>query len=263
MKLFNKNGKVTHLYWESHRSNFGDLLNPIIISAYSSKPVKKISSLFSRIQEHYFSIGSILQKCTRHTIVWGSGFISDNSICKQIPKNILAVRGPLTREKLLSQGINCPETYGDPALLLPEIYRPRQSIRKYGLGIIPHYKDKSNPWLKKVDPEDPEVKIIDVQNRDPLLVVDEITRCEKIASSSLHGLIVSDAYDIPSVWIEFSDAVIGKGFKFRDYYASVGKDKTAPFRISGNCSAEDIARQCDNISLKININRLKDVCPFN
>ncbi len=56
-------------------------------------------------------------------------------------------------------------------------------------------------------------------------MIDNILSCEIILSSSLHGLIVADAYNTPSSWIKFSNKVYGNGFKFRDYYASIGYEE--------------------------------------
>jgi hypothetical protein len=100
---------------------------------------------------------------------------------------------------------------------------------KYKLGIIPHFRDKNNLWLKCHFSQNPEIKIIDIQNNNPLKVVDDMLECEKIISSSLHGIIITDAYAVPSLWFELSDLVEGTGFKFRDYFASVGRTIYPPF----------------------------------
>jgi len=248
------------LSWDTWRFNFGDILNPIITKAFSSKPIKRISSRQFGKYEHYFVIGSILQRCTEHTIVWGSGFISDDVGCKQPPKRIHAVRGPLTRAKLLAQGIECPEVYGDPALLLPGIYKPEVPDRKFRLGVVPHYKDKSCNWL--INNQQPEIRIIDVQNKNPLKVVDEINSCEKIISSSLHGLIVADAFGIPAIWVKFSDKVLGDGFKFKDYFASVGRNDKSPLDINDNTSTEMIIDSFYPYKIEFDSDKLKQNCPF-
>ena len=83
-------------------------------------------------------------------IVWGSGIIDGRSIGEN-PKKIYAVRGPLTRNKLISKGIKVPEVYGDPALLFPKIYNPINVIEKsHEFGIIPHYADFNDPEILKL-----------------------------------------------------------------------------------------------------------------
>ena len=54
-------------------------------------------------------------------------------------------------------------------------------------------------------------------------VIDEILKCNKIVSSSLHGIVLAEAYGIPAKWEKYSDDVLGNGFKFRDYLSGTGR----------------------------------------
>lgn len=256
--FFNKNSyKVS---WDSKYNNFGDIVTPYILSNITDEKIEQINKSQFYPYEHYLVIGSILDRSTENTIIWGSGFISEDSILLGKPKKIYAVRGPKTREKLLNMGIDCPEVYGDPALLLPQIYYPEVE-KKYKLGIIPHYIDKNTPWLNNIA-KDYDVKIIDIQVDDPLIFIREILSCEKIASSSLHGVITADAYSIPSVWIEFSNNVKGNGFKFFDYFLSVGRKEEGPLIIKEKITILDVLNNFSNYKIKINLEKLLKACPF-
>jgi pyruvyltransferase len=261
--------KVHIKYWISN--NFGDALNEqlikwinpnlkIIATKRNVPLLIKIKKLIKILpKENYVPMGSILFLTDKNSIVWGSGFISEDSYCGIKPKKVLAVRGPLTRKKLLKEKINCPEIYGDPALLLPKFYKPK--IKKiYELGIVPHEVDKKNNFLKRI--KNSKIKIINI-NQEPKKVIRNILSCKKIASSSLHGIIVADAYKIPSIWIEFSDKVIGKGFKFRDYFESVGRKEKNPLRITKKTEIKEIMRKFNKDPIQINIDKLLEVCPFN
>jgi hypothetical protein len=51
--------------------------------------------------------------------------------------------------------------------------------------------------------------------------VNQLTSCEAILSSSLHGLIIAGAYGIPAARISFGEDIGGDGTKFVDYFESV------------------------------------------
>ena len=128
-----------------------------------------------------------------------------------------SVRGPLTRNAVLYNGGQCPDIYGDPALLLPLICD--ESNKEYDVGLIPHYTHyNALRVINKAKKHN--YHIIDVRNSDPLEVVKEITKCRKIVSSSLHGIICAHAYGIPAAWINIP--LHGDQSKFHDHYQSVG-----------------------------------------
>lgn len=206
--------------------------------------------------------GSVLPMADANTGVWGTGFIAEGGNCRQKPLKVYAVRGPLTREWLLKRKIPCPEVYGDPALVFPRFYKS-QSLVQYELGIIPHYVDQQHPWVLKAK-QDPRVKFIDILTDEPRITnfIDEVCSCRRILSSSLHGVIIADAYQIPSLWIEFSNKVLGNGFKFRDYFMSVGRQERKPIDFDLNTSIDDIIRKFYSYSLSFDIDNLLYACPL-
>jgi len=249
------------VHWDKKKKNFGDIITPFLISKITNKKIIRVARPKYLTEKHYFVIGSILDRATNFSIIWGSGFIDKNNYLNSAPLKVAAVRGPKTRELLLQHGIDCPEIYGDPALLLPRIYNPVLKCKKYKLGIVPHYVDRDNIILKEIA-KNKNVKIIHIQNKNPLIVISEILACEKIASSSLHGIIVADAYRIPSLWIKLSDEIAGNGFKFLDYFASVKRTDKDPFIMEKFSKLEDLLVQFDDKKIDIDINKLLLACPF-
>ncbi|MBN2466485.1 polysaccharide pyruvyl transferase family protein [candidate division WOR-3 bacterium] len=257
-------GRYVITYWwydERKGRNFGDALNPLLISALSGRKVVHARSVknLARRPVHYV-IGSVLSHInTPHAVVWGSGFIDSGASLNTRPRRVLAVRGPLTRAKLLEFGVECPEVYGDPALLCPLLFRP-SLVRRYSLGIVPHYIDRSSPLLERFR-RMAGVTVIDVADA-PEDVIRKITECEVIASSSLHGLIVADAYGIPSIWTRSWGKLHGDDFKFHDYFMSVGRNDEAPIVLAQGTTADDILSACRKYSIKIDLDRLLKTCPF-
>ena len=242
-KILDKNHLIVY-YWKSKLNNFGDELNVFLLNKISHKDIKHISEKKIHNSKSVISfIGSILKpnfKLNRKLVIMGSGFIEVPKKINYDFKKIYFVRGPLTREILINNQIECPDLYCDPGLLLPFFYKKKVISKKYDLGIIPHYKDKSTSnFINLLFKVSDNVNIIDIQG--PIeQVISEINSCTHIVSSSLHGLITADAYRIPSLWIEFSENVKGKGFKFNDYYRSLGYKISKPIKISEETRIDEL-----------------------
>lgn len=244
--------------WSPGLNNFGDILNPFLVNFMTGKHIINVSTKYCKY-DHLLAIGSILDRAVGNSVVWGSGFISDKSKWIEEPKEIFAVRGPKTRNKVLELNKECPEMYGDPALLMPQYYFPNIK-KKYKLGLIPHYVDKDHWWFNSLM-NDKNVKIIDIQNKNPLKVIDQILECEVVASSSLHGLIIADAYKIPSIWIRFSNLITGGNFKFNDYYLSIGQKEKKPILIEKTTSVNDLISKAKIHEIKLDLEVLKNSFP--
>ena len=128
---------------------------------------------------------------------------------------VLAVRGRLTNEKIINDGYEGCNVFGDPALLLPLIVKPSLE-KKYNLAIIPHWSEYDFFYNKYGN----HYKVLDIRTTDVEHFVQELTSCKYILSSSLHGIILSHAYNIPALWIKHG-YIDTDGFKFYDYFSSV------------------------------------------
>jgi pyruvyltransferase len=249
------------------RNNWGDDINIGMLEEISDLKVLVMNR--SRVFTHlpvrtYSCIGSILGECFGKNLeIWGSGFRSEKSRIHVLPRKVHSVRGPLTRQSLIRQGIDCPEVYGDPALLVSKYYQPKTG-RKYKYGIIPHYADEKNPLVRAIISR-PDVLVISMADYKHWHdIPDAVCSCEKIVSSSLHGLIVADSYGIPNMWVRFSDNIAGGNFKYLDYFASVGREVQAPVRIG---SREDLDSALEDASLfgmakNIDYEAIMNACPF-
>lgn len=214
------------VYYFSSTKNVGDLIGPYLVHKISGREVYR-----ARTTEfpNLMSVGSILAKASHRSFIWGSGFMEDLKTDLRLdPEKVFAVRGTHSLNKLREYfGMKFELPLGDPALLMPQFFHPQGIEKKYKLGIIPHYADFDD--LKKITLDHNEgIAILDVR-QDPESFIEEMLMCETIASSSLHGLILADAYDIPNRWIEMSNNVSGERWKFKDYYSITEKQTIEPF----------------------------------
>ena len=210
--FYSLRGKGIFVYYFSDVKNVGDILNVDLVEHYSGKPVINVP-IRSRLN-HCLVIGSVLQNMTSKSRVFGSGLI-DASRVKDIKNigEIESLRGHLTKQCLEQRfEIILDVPLGDPALLLPRIYNPNIEV-KYCFGLVLHYVDE-NHFIKNLV-EKMGGKVVSVQ-QSPRSFVNEIKSCKCILSSAMHGLILSDAYDIPNKKIILSNNLVGGGFKFKD-----------------------------------------------
>jgi len=206
------------IYLYHYKNNFGDELSPYIIHKLSGQKIKyakpfTLKNLFLDLLRFFkkiifkrkidksliayypfkkviISIGSILQESTSNSIVWGAG-LADRTINIKGGK-FLAVRGPLSQKRLTELNYNPPKIIGDPAILLPIIYQPKRKQELLRtVGIIPHKVDYLDITSKIPKDSHNIYKIINLEGTNIEEVIDEITSCQFIFSSSLHGLIVA------------------------------------------------------------------------
>lgn len=226
----------TTVFGKIKKNNWGDDLNVYFFKKISSAKLRFVpfdQLFFSPKLEKYSLIGSIIGDFDLdNTIIFGSGAITSNPKIVGTPKKILSVRGPLTREVLLNKGISCPTIYGDPALMLPLVYSPNTEKEDI-IGIIPHYRTLNSKWITDAKKNN-KVMIIDMSKYEKWTdIIDLIFKCKIIISESLHGLIVSETYGIPSVWIEIAshNCPWEWEFKFKDFYNSIGKNNPICYKI--------------------------------
>lgn len=239
--------------------NWGDAVSPVLSQLVTGRRAELVDYTEYPDEPHLMICGSTLKWASATSVLWGVGEIAAGMSFvrrRSRPREVAAVRGPLTRQRLIAAGIPCPDVYGDPALLFPRYYHP-PAQPEYELGVIPHYIDHDSPRLAALA-ADERVRLIDItqaHRKDEHKVfsfIDEVRRCRRIASSSLHGLILADAYGIPSLWVELSDNVFGRGFKFRDYFQSVCRQPADPVRLhETSLSPADLIRLIDRRPYRI------------
>lgn len=220
-------------YWDAKvgHGNFGDELSPFVVQRLIDPSIKisfNSESVDGNDIPGFISIGSYLQYAAPGDYIWGSGIRTWPQLETPLHPleaiasslNIFALRGPLTREVLISLGARCADVpLGDPALLLSEFYQPRcNALSSDKIVVIPNVANYEyfagcslpseyhlvSPYEKWAD------------------VVDSIWSSKLVVSSSLHGLILADTFGKPNVWISYPEPP--EGFlKYLDYFLSQGR----------------------------------------
>lgn len=245
-------------------NNMGDLLNEYLIPAVTGKAIEHCENVANFDVMGIGSCGGAIWRGKKNTVkdytkdivksamcfgdnnpcaVWGTGFIEDLSDCRNLKlirqsTEFIALRGNLTKatvEKALGRKIN--PVLCDGGILSPLIVAPSHS-KKYKVGLIPHFYEMQiilqRGIVSAFQTKYQDGIIINLKE-DPLTVLRQISECEVIISSSLHGCVVADSYSIPNIRVRFSD-IPGTGYKFDDYYSGYGLE-VHPVKV---CRFEDM-----------------------
>lgn len=251
--------------------NWGDELNVYLLELMTGRPVVVANNSIWHIlfpYKKFICIGSILGWYeNRLSEIWGAGALSKDVTIKNHSTNIHLVRGKYTRQLLAEQGVACPEVYGDPALLLSRFYIPKH-VKRYRMGIIPHYTEENQLFIQNFVDKNNDVCLISMSHYDVWTdVIDKIASCDFVISSSLHGLIVSDSYNVPNIWVAFSENLnVEENFKYKDYFSSVKRSEpSGPIRVRSDYDLSmlyDVNYEGVCEKPIIDFNAIIDSCPF-
>ncbi|WP_339748330.1 polysaccharide pyruvyl transferase family protein [uncultured Rubinisphaera sp.] len=239
---------MIRLHWwrtNEKQNNFGDELSRFICEQLS----KQWTEWAPLEDSQLVSIGSLLashlnpdfcwEKYTGS--IWGTGFMIAGEQIDLSQVKVFALRG---RYSLNQAQINQRENIalGDPGLLSHLLVR-RKISQRYPLGIMPHWSDSFHPYFRGITEKHPEICLMSPM--EPVdTIIEKICSCENILSSSLHGLIVADAFGIPNRWLRLNtgqeDVNGATLFKFRDYYSLFGLEKMTPVAINDCLSRNEI-----------------------
>lgn len=211
-----RRGRVVPAYWWDGHPNFGDDLTPWLLPAYGVVPVH-------RMPQHALlaGVGSVLEFLPPEFrgAIWGSGLMNDAP--HALPEaHVLAVRGPLTRDRLGARG---DVAFGDPGLLVSR--RTRRPRVGWEVGFVPHGHHRSHAGLAALAAATPGARVVNV-HQSGRRAVREIAACRLIVTTSLHGLVTADSFGIPAVWTTLDPPLGGGDFKFRDYESAVTPGRT-------------------------------------
>lgn len=221
MFIQGKEGLPLYYWHEKGWNNFGDYISLKLVERIVNGPIAVYKKNPSKKETKLLAIGSILWFAEENDVLWGTGYNGKYPNKKDYKFNnldIRAIRGPLARDFIVKNfQIKCPEIYGDPALLFPYFFPEfKKKINpKHEYLIIPHYSEV------KLFPKSADGVV--VYPTDPWdVVVNEILDSKFVISSSLHGLVIADAYGIPARWLRLTENE--PEVKYHDYYLGTNRE---------------------------------------
>lgn len=202
--------------------NFGDELSLVIVELMLARRGATLIDEIPTAQRLY-TVGSALHMAKDGSVIWGTGLHGASYVEHHVYKtlDIRAVRGPLTAKFLKARHLDVPDVYGDPGLLVPHLDQGRFSrTKKYGTCIVPHLNDMEFVEREGLADRIPGLRIVDPR-RAWNTVVQDILEHEFVVSSSLHGVILAEAYGIPARYVRMTEKE--DILKYHDYYLGTGR----------------------------------------
>lgn len=219
------------LYWWNDVMNFGDDLSRAVVSHVSGRDVTWAANRKAEM----VAIGSVLQGVRnqykdgppegRKIRVWGSGLMFPVPVDFLRHVRVHLVRGPITATLL---GLD-HDRFGDPGLLARDVFG-EPGAREDRIGVVPHLNHVDEPMVAEVLAQDPRLKLIDPR-RSAREVTREIATSAHVVSSSLHGLVVADAYGVPNTWLDPAGIHAQAALKFYDYAAGIERALPPPVQL--------------------------------
>lgn len=211
-----------------------------------------------------WSVGSMMQYVHSGDVVWGLGvWHADEYAAPRLGTpldfEVRGVRGPETAHLLHKvHGVHV-NPIGDPAFLVSELFPEIKPSAEYKCLIRHISGDKTVP---------PEGVRDFTPGEDWRSFVEQVARCSHVYSSSLHGLVVADAFGIPSRWFfpEDQNVVVDQSdFKYRDWLEMTGRGEQflrPRHDVNGVLDETSYATPINTVSRRDIIDKLVSSFPF-
>lgn len=224
-RFIDTHGKIP-LAWAGSTSamnylNLGDALSPVMVALCTSMDVTRVPS--ASANPRLAAVGTIGHGMRGGEVwFWGTGCSPYRNPAAKTPIvkepfhppadtkfHVHATRGPVSARLL--NGDEPVGAFGDPVWLLPRFYKPKIQ-KKWKLGVILHLSELSDRAFEAHPSDELKRYIIPAELADQVKLIntvteispkamqeriDEILSCERIVSTSLHGMVYAESYGIP------------------------------------------------------------------
>ncbi len=216
--------------------NIGDALSPVMVALLSGLDVQRVATKSQTLRMacvgtigHGFAGGDVYFWGTGASLWSNPSAPPDQWKPFEIQPGsnfiIAATRGPVSESILTGGPEGTVGVYGDPVWLLPRFYRPAVE-KKWKIGVIVHLSELSDrdteahvksELLRYRIPDElrDHVRIINTVSAIDIggirAKIDEILACERIVSTSLHGMVFAESYGIPCLHFPTGGAERGLG----------------------------------------------------